>query len=216
MVLHGFNRELALHLPLVGSRVVTCALAAAALAWAMEIEGADVVAGLESVQNIAGHLEAVGEGQDFDVRIDGAQTPDEIAEALTTLRGAAAGRVHLVMSAEGDSDRAERRQLAAIAENGADRVILTLNNPRAEDPNQIIDDLLAGFRRPGKVRVEPDRQMAIQSALADARAGDVVLITGKGRRTYQIFANSVVPFDDHAVARSCLRAQSARMMQCSA
>ena len=94
-----------------------------------------------------------------------AQTPDEIAEALTTLRAVAAGRVHLVMSAEGDSDRAERRQLAEIAENGADRVILTLSNPRTEDPNQIIDDLLAGFRRPGKVRVELDRRIAIESAL---------------------------------------------------
>ena len=216
MVLHGFDRELVLHLPLVGSRVVTCALAAATLAWAMEIDGADVVTGLESVQNIAGHLEAVDEGQDFDVRIDAAQTPDEIAEALTTLRGVAAGRVHLVASDEGGSDRAERRQLAEIAESGADRVILTLNNPRTEDPNQIIDDLLAGFRRPAKVRVELDRQMAIQSALADARTGDVVLITGKGRRTYQIFASSVVPFDDHAVVRNWLRARSAGMMLCSA
>jgi UDP-N-acetylmuramoyl-L-alanyl-D-glutamate--2,6-diaminopimelate ligase len=216
MVLHGFSRELDLHLPLAGSRVVTCALAAAALAWAMEIDGADVIAGLESVQKIAGHLEAIGEGQDFDVRIDGAQTPNEIADALTTLRGVAAGRVHLVVSAEGDSDRALRRQLAEIAENGADRVILTLSNPRSEDPNQIVDDLLGGFRRPGKVRVELDRQMAIQAALADARAGDIVLITGKGRRTYQIFANSVVPFDDHAVARNWLRAQSANVMPCSA
>jgi UDP-N-acetylmuramoyl-L-alanyl-D-glutamate--2,6-diaminopimelate ligase len=75
MLVHGFNRELALHLPLVGTRVATCALAAAALAWAMEIDGADVIAGLESVQTVAGHLEAVGEGQDFDVRIDDAQTP---------------------------------------------------------------------------------------------------------------------------------------------
>ena len=170
MLLHGFNRELALHLPLVGARVATCALAAAALAWAMEIDGADVVAGLESVQTIAGHLEAVVEGQDFDVRIDAAQTPDAVAEALAALRAVAAGRVHLVLSAEGCGNRAERRLLAEIAENGADRVILTLSNPRTEDPNQILDDLLAGFRRPGKVRVEPDRRIAIETALAHARA----------------------------------------------
>lgn len=216
MFLHGFSRELALHLPLVGTRVATSALAAAALAWAMEIDEADVVTGLQSVQTIAGQLEAVVEGQDFDVRIDVAQTPNEIAEALTTLRAVATGRVHLIMSAEGEGDRAERRLLAEIAENSADRVILTLNNPRAEDPNQIIDDLLAGFRRPGKVRVEPDRQVAIESALSHARTGDVVIITGKGRRTYQIFADSVIPFDDHAVVRRWLRTHSSVITRCSA
>jgi UDP-N-acetylmuramoyl-L-alanyl-D-glutamate--2,6-diaminopimelate ligase len=216
MLVHGFNRELALHLPLVGTRVATCALAAAALAWAMEIDGADVIAGLESVQTVAGHLEAVGEGQDFDVRIDAAQTPEDAAEALAALRAVAAGRVHLVLSAEGCSNRIDRRRLAEIAENGADRVILTLSNPRTEDPNQILDDLLAGFRRPGKVRVEPDRRIAIETALAHARAGDVVLIAGKGRHAYQIFADSVIPFDDHAVARQWLRAHAHATTQCSA
>ncbi len=216
MLLHGFNRELALHLPLVGTRVATCALAAAALAWAMEIDGADVVAGLESVQTVAGHLEAVGEGQDFDVRIDAAQTPEDAAEALAALRAVAAGRVHLVLSAEGCGNRIDRRRLAEIAENGADRVILTLSNPRTEDPNQILDDLLAGFRRPGKVRVEPDRRIAIETALAHARSGDMVLIAGKGRHTYQIFADSVIPFDDHAVARQWLRAHARTITQYSA
>jgi UDP-N-acetylmuramoyl-L-alanyl-D-glutamate--2,6-diaminopimelate ligase len=216
MLLHGFSRELVVHLPLIGPRVATCALAAAAMAWAMEIEEADVVAGLESVQTIAGHLEAVDEGQDFDVRVDAAQSPDAITDALTALRALAAGRVHLVMSAEGDSDRAQRRLLAEIAENGADRVTLTLNNPRTEDPNQIIDDLLAGFRQPGKVRVELDRRSAIEAALAHSRTGDVVLITGKGRHAYQIFADSVVPFDDHATVRHWLRKHSPIKAQHSA
>ena len=215
MLLHGFSRELVVHLPLIGPRVATSALAAAALAWAMEIDEADVVAGLESVQTIAGRLEAVVEGQDFDVRIDAAQSPDTIADALTTLR-LAAGRVHLVMSAEGNSDRAQRRLLAEMAENGADRVTLTLNNPRTEDPNQIIDDLLAGFRQPGKVRIELDRRTAIEAALAHCRTGDVVLITGKGRHAYQIFADSVVPFDDHATVRHWLRKHSPMKAQYSA
>jgi UDP-N-acetylmuramoyl-L-alanyl-D-glutamate--2,6-diaminopimelate ligase len=109
-----------------------------------------------------------------------------------------------------------RRQLAEIAEHGADRVILTLSNPRTEDPGQILDDLLAGFRRPGKVRVEPDRQVAIESALSDARNGDVVLVTGKGRHTYQIFADRVTPFDDAAIARQWLRAHQPAPVQRSA
>ena len=129
LLLHGFNRELAVHLPLVGPRVVTCALAAAALAWAMEIEEADVIAGLESVRSIAGHLETVVEGQDFDVRIDAAQRPDDVADALTTLRTLAAGRIHLVMSAEGNRNESLRRQLAQVAEDGADRVTLTALQP---------------------------------------------------------------------------------------
>jgi UDP-N-acetylmuramoyl-L-alanyl-D-glutamate--2,6-diaminopimelate ligase len=216
ILLHGFNRELAVHLPLVGTRIATCALAAAALAWAMEIDQADVVAGLESVQTVGGHLETVVEGQDFDVRIDAAQTPDAMAEALATLRAIATGRVHLVMSAEGGGDRAIRRQLAEIAETGADRVVLTLSNPRTEDPNQILDDLLAGFLRPGKVLVEPDRRIAIETALAHARPGDVILIAGKGRHAYQIFADSVTPFDDHAVARQWLRAKRSTATRYSA
>ena len=84
-------------------------------------------------------------------------------------------------------------------------MILTLGNPRTEEPDQILDDLLGGFRRPGKVRVEPDRKLAIEAALADARPGDAVLIAGKGRNAYQIFADRVIPFDDFAVARAFLR-----------
>jgi UDP-N-acetylmuramoyl-L-alanyl-D-glutamate--2,6-diaminopimelate ligase len=128
----------------------------------------------------------------------------------------AAGRVHVVVSAEGGGDRADRLRLAEVVESGADRAILTLSNPRTEDPNQILDDLLAGFRRPGKIRIEPDRQTAIEAALADARRGDIVLIIGKGRRAYQIFADSVIPFDDHAVVRGWLQAHKATLSQRSA
>jgi UDP-N-acetylmuramoyl-L-alanyl-D-glutamate--2,6-diaminopimelate ligase len=214
--LQGFGREAAVHLPLVGPRVATCALAAAALAWALEIDLDAVINGLEAVQSVAGHLEAVAEGQDFDVRIDAAQTPSALVEALTAVRAVATGRVHCVLSAEGGGDRALRRQLAEIAENAADRVIVTLSNPRTEDPGQILDDLLAGFRRPGKVRVVPDRQLAIEAALTDARSGDVVLVAGKGRNTYQLFADRVIPFDDAAIARQWLRAHQLTPVQRSA
>jgi UDP-N-acetylmuramoyl-L-alanyl-D-glutamate--2,6-diaminopimelate ligase len=208
MVFHGFDREAAVHLPLIGPRVATCALAAATLAWALEIDRAAIVAGLESVRSVAGYLETVSEGQDFDVRIDLAQTPAALGEALAAVRAVAAGRVHCVLSAQGNGDRATRRWLAETAEAGTDRIILTVSNPRTEDPNQILDDLLAGLRHPGKVRVEPDRQTAIEAALADARMGDTVLITGKGCQTFQILADRVIPFDDAAVARRWLRAHN--------
>jgi UDP-N-acetylmuramoyl-L-alanyl-D-glutamate--2,6-diaminopimelate ligase len=180
-------------------------VAAAALAWALEIDLDAVVAGLEGVANVAGNLESVDEGQDFDVRIDAAQTAAPLHQALTAIRAVSAGQVHCVLSAEGNQDRATRRTLAEAAELGADRVILTLGNPRSEVPDQILDDLLGAFHRPGKVRVEPDRKRAIEAALADARPGDAVLIAGKGRDAYQIFADRVIPFDDFAIARACLR-----------
>jgi UDP-N-acetylmuramoyl-L-alanyl-D-glutamate--2,6-diaminopimelate ligase len=208
-VLRGFDRDEAVELRLVGPRQVGHALAAAALAWALEVDVAAVAAGLEAVGSVAGHLEAVDEGQDFDVRVDAAQAAGELGQALSALRAVSAGRVHCVLGAEGDQDRPARRALAEAAEFGADRVILTLGSPRTEPPDQVLDDLLGGFRRPGKVRVEPDRRRAIEAALADARPGDAVLIAGKGRSAYQIFADRVVPFDDFAVARAWLRGRRA-------
>jgi UDP-N-acetylmuramoyl-L-alanyl-D-glutamate--2,6-diaminopimelate ligase len=132
------------------------------------------------------------------------------------------GQVHCVFGAEGvrdgsDADaRAARRALAAAAEALAHRVTLTTDNPRTEDPDRILDDLLAGFRRPGRVRVEPDRRRAIESALSDARPGDAVLFAGKGREGFQILADGALPFDDAAVAREWLREHRARWRKTSA
>ena len=88
-------------------------------------------------------------------------------------------------------------------------MILTTDNPRLEDPDAILDDLLAGLRHPGRAYVEPDRRSAIAFALLDARPGDAVLIAGKGRHAYQILADRVFPFDDAKVAAECLRAHPA-------
>jgi UDP-N-acetylmuramoyl-L-alanyl-D-glutamate--2,6-diaminopimelate ligase len=216
MLLHGFDRELAVHLSLIGSRAAACALAAAALAWGLGIDRTAVVAGLEAIQVVPGHLESVFAGQDFDVRVDAAQTGASLGEALAAVRAVASGRVHCVLSSDGYSDRTERRRLAAIAETGADRVILTLSNPRTEDPRQILSDVLAGFHQPGKVCVEPDRQLAIETALAGARCRDAVLIAGKGRRAFQILANRVIPFDDKAIAAQWLRRRRLASMNHSA
>jgi UDP-N-acetylmuramoyl-L-alanyl-D-glutamate--2,6-diaminopimelate ligase len=105
----------------------------------------------------------------------------------------------------GVDPRADRRALGATAEALADHVVFTNDNPRTEDPDQILDDLLAGCRKGGRVRVEPDRRRAIEAALADADVGDTVLIAGKGRQTFQILADRALPFDDAAVAREWLR-----------
>jgi UDP-N-acetylmuramoyl-L-alanyl-D-glutamate--2,6-diaminopimelate ligase len=208
-LLRGFDREAAVALRLIGPHHVAQALAAAAVAWARGLPVDCVVAGLESVTRVPGRLEPVHEGLDFDVRIDQARGGAELQQVLAALRALVdpdSGRIHCVLGAEGLRGRAGRLGLARAAEDGADRVILTTDNPRTEDPNQILDDLLSGFRRPGRVRIEPDRHRAIAAALADARAGDAVLIAGKGEQAYQILADRVLPFDDRAIAAQWLRA----------
>jgi UDP-N-acetylmuramoyl-L-alanyl-D-glutamate--2,6-diaminopimelate ligase len=215
-LLRGFDREAAVALRLIGTHHVSQALAAAAVAWARGLTLDAVVAGLESVSQIAGRLEAVRSGQDFDVRIDQAQTGAELQQVLVALRSLGVGQIHCVLGAEGHQDRVVRLALAQAVEEGADRVILTSDNPRSEDPNQILDDLLSGFRRPGRVRVEPNRRRAIAAALADARPGDAVLIAGKGRQTYQILADRVLPCDDAAIAAEWLGTHEASLSRSSA
>jgi UDP-N-acetylmuramoyl-L-alanyl-D-glutamate--2,6-diaminopimelate ligase len=215
-LLRGFEREATVALPLIGAHHVAQALAAAAVAWARGLTLDAVVAGLESVGAVAGRLEPVDEGQDFEVRIDEARTGAELRQVLAAVRDLGARRIHCVLGAEGLQDRAVRLGLAEAAERGADRVILTSDNPRTENPNQILDDLLSGFRRPGRVRIELDRQRAIAAALGDARAGDAVLIAGKGRQAYQILADRVLPFDDGTVAAGWLRSHCAALSRSSA
>lgn len=206
--LRGFDREATVSLRLAGEEHVGHALAAAAVAWSRGISLRAVVNGLESVARLPGRLEPVREGQDFEVRIDQARTAPALARALVTLRGLISGRVICVIGTEGceNNNRLRRAALARAAENHADRVVLTSDNPRTEDPDQILDELIAGLRHPGRVRVEPDRREAIAFALADARPGDAVLIAGKGHHAYQILADRVFPFDDADVAARWLRA----------
>ena len=204
--LRGFEREATVSLALAGEEHVNHALAAAALAWSRGIPIRAVVDGLESVERLPGRLEPVREGQGFEVRVDQARTAPELSRALASLRDLVPGRLICVFGAQGGGQRLRRAALARAAEVGADRVVLTTDNPRAEDPDQILDDLLAGFRHPGRAFVEPDRRGAIAFALADARPGDAVLIAGKGHHTYQILADRVFPFDDAEVAARWLRA----------
>jgi UDP-N-acetylmuramoyl-L-alanyl-D-glutamate--2,6-diaminopimelate ligase len=214
--LRGFDREANVTLRLAGEEHVRHALAAASLAWSRGIPIRAVVDGLESVTRLPGRLEPVVEGQDFEVRVDQARTASELVRALNTLRATVPGRLICVLGAQGGSQRLRRVALGRSAEAAADRVVLTTDNPRLEDPDRILDDLLAGFRRPGKVFVEPDRRAAIAYALADARPGDAVLIAGKGHHAYQILADRVFPFDDADVAAAWLRSNRVATRRTSA
>ena len=207
LVLKGFERDANVLLRIAGRPAARHALAAAATAFARGIGLDAVVEGLESVMGVPGRLDMVDEGQPFAVRVDESRTPEELADSLESLRSFTTGRIHCVLGAEGLRDRLERLPLAAAAEALTDCLTFTTDNPRTENPDQILDDLLSGLKHPGRVRVEPNRKLAIEAVLADAEPGDGVLIAGKGRQSFQILADHAVHFDDAETARSWLRSR---------
>jgi len=143
-------------------------------------------------------------GVGFDVVVDYAHTPDALENALRALRETTAGAIAIVFGCGGDRDRGKRAEMGAVAAQLADRLYLTSDNPRSEEPRAIVDEILAGMPDGVGHVVELDRRLAIERAIAEARAGDVVLVAGKGHEAYQIVGDQTLPFDDAAVARAAL------------
>jgi UDP-N-acetylmuramoyl-L-alanyl-D-glutamate--2,6-diaminopimelate ligase len=184
------------------------ALAALAGARLLGIDDAAIVRGIESVRGVPGRFEGVDEGQPFTVIVDYAHKPDALEHVLRAARDIARGRVICVVGAGGDRDRGKRPLMGRLASELADVAIVTSDNPRSEDPQAIIDAIVAGAV--ADVEVEPDRAAAIARAVELARDGDVVLIAGKGAEQGQQFADRTMPFDDREAARQALRALGAR------
>ena len=197
-----------IELKLRGRFNVENALGALAAARLLGIEDAAIARGLESVRGVPGRFESIEEGQPFDVIVDYAHKPVALESVLRAARDVASGRVLCVFGCGGDSDREKRPQMGRIATELADVVIVTNDNPRTEDPQAIIDAIVAGTT--GDVEVEPDRAAAIARAIEAADEGDVVLIAGKGAEQGQEFADRTVPFDDRESAREALRTLGAR------
>jgi UDP-N-acetylmuramoyl-L-alanyl-D-glutamate--2,6-diaminopimelate ligase len=195
-------------LKLRGRFNVENALAAFAAARLLGIDHEAIALGLESVRGVPGRFEAIDEGQPFDVIVDYAHKPVALETLLRTVRELAEGRVICVFGCGGDRDREKRSQMGRIASELADVVIVTNDNPRSEEPQAIIDMIVAGAA--GNVEVETDRARAIAHAIETARGGDVVLIAGKGAEQGQEFADRTVPFDDRESARDALRTLGAR------
>ena len=139
------------------------------------------------------------------VLVDYAHTPDGLDNALAAARPFCNGRLICVFGCGGDRDRGKRPQMAAIAARHADRVVVTSDNPRTEDPQRILDDVVAGIPSGTDLMVEGDRAVAIASAIADAGADDLVLVAGKGHEDYQILGTEKVHFDDREEAEQALR-----------
>jgi UDP-N-acetylmuramoyl-L-alanyl-D-glutamate--2,6-diaminopimelate ligase len=163
-----------------------------------------VTEGLGKVDGVPGRFETVEEGQPFTVVVDYSHTPDSLENVLRAARELTQNRVICVFGAGGDRDRGKRPVMGKIASELADVAIVTSDNPRSEEPQAIIDEILGGVT--GAVEVEPDRRAAIERAIAMAEPADVVVIAGKGHEQGQEFADGKkLPFDDREVAREALR-----------
>ncbi|WP_419926548.1 UDP-N-acetylmuramoyl-L-alanyl-D-glutamate--2,6-diaminopimelate ligase [Candidatus Poriferisocius sp.] len=212
------------NLPLIGRFNAANALAAAEAALLLGAGVGEVVAGLESAAPVPGRFEVVESDRPFTAVVDYAHTPDGLAQALAAGRElvAGSGSLRVVFGCGGDRDPAKRPLMGRAAAALADEVVVTSDNPRSEDPEAIIADVLAGVSEhfgyplaellgggptsPGRVSTEPDRRAAIARCLAGAAAGDVVIVAGKGHESTQVVGDRDLPFDDRAVIREALGA----------
>ncbi|MBI1733750.1 MAG: UDP-N-acetylmuramoyl-L-alanyl-D-glutamate--2,6-diaminopimelate ligase [Candidatus Rokubacteria bacterium] len=204
--------EIAIVSPLIGEHNVMNLLGAAGIGLALGLDGRRIAEALGAVATVPGRFEQVRAGQPFLVVVDYAHTPDALERVLTTARKITSGRLGVVFGCGGDRDRTKRPIMGEIAARVADMVWVTSDNPRSERPQAIIDEIVAGARRagaaPGACATLPERRAAIRAALGWARAGDTIVIAGKGHETYQIVGADVRPFDDRDVARHVLQEQS--------
>ena len=168
--------------------------------------GEAIAAALPSFGRVPGRFEPVDEGQDFGVLVDYAHTPDSLENVLRAAREVTQGRVHVVFGAGGDRDRGKRPLMGEAARRLADRVLVTSDNPRSEQPEAIVDEIMEGAGP--EAERETDRRRAIALAIETAEPGDIVVIAGKGHEQGQEFENGrKEPFDDVTVAREALRAR---------
>jgi UDP-N-acetylmuramoyl-L-alanyl-D-glutamate--2,6-diaminopimelate ligase len=162
-------------------------------------------AGLAACRAVPGRFERVDMGQPFLVVVDYAHTEDALKNLIAAARALRPRRVITVFGCGGDRDKLKRPRMGETAAALSDFVVVTSDNPRSENPLEIVNDILVGLRRHDTPHeVEPDRRSAIRLAIGRATAGDIVLIAGKGHETYQVLADRTVPFDDREVAREVL------------
>jgi UDP-N-acetylmuramoyl-L-alanyl-D-glutamate--2,6-diaminopimelate ligase len=190
-------------LPLIGDFNVANALAAAAAALSLGRPLADVARRLSGAPQVPGRMERIGETPCIVLR-DYAHTPDALERALTSLRPLTSGRLIVVFGCGGDRDRGKRPIMGRIAAELSHLAIATSDNPRTEDPNSIIDDIEQGMGNMPHIRI-PDRLAAIHAALNEARAGDTILLAGKGHETYQIIGAEKIDFDEREIVQKATR-----------
>jgi UDP-N-acetylmuramoyl-L-alanyl-D-glutamate--2,6-diaminopimelate ligase len=192
-------------LPLLGDFNVANALAAAAAALGLGLPLSEVASRLSSAPQVPGRMERISDAPCIVLR-DYAHTPDALERALTSLRPLTSGRLIVVFGCGGDRDRGKRPIMGRIAAELAHLAIATSDNPRTEDPDAIIDDIEQGMGGMPHLRI-PDRLAAIRAALNEGRAGDTILLAGKGHETYQIIGTEKVDFDEREIVQKAVRGE---------
>ena len=199
------GRRTAVSLPLIGRHNVYNALAALGVCEALGVPVEEAARSLRAFPGVPGRLEAVRCGQPFTVLVDFAHTPDGLENVLQALAEHRQKKLFVVFGCGGDRDRTKRPKMAAIAAQWADFVYVTSDNPRSEKPQAIADEICAGFPSGFRNRtVVLDRRKAIRQALLAARAGDIVLLAGKGHERAQIIGDQALPFSDREEAEKVL------------
>jgi len=201
------NGRLQMVSPLVGRINVYNILAAIGAAQAAGIANEIIEAGIRALKNVPGRFQRVDMGQPFLVIVDFAHTDDALENLVKTARELnPKGRVITLFGCGGGKDRTKRPIMGEVSGRLSDLTILTNDNPRQEDPLKIISDIVVGMQRSsGKYLIEPDREKAVGLAFDEARAGDIVLLAGKGHEDYQVLADKTLPWDDCRIAQQALR-----------
>jgi UDP-N-acetylmuramoyl-L-alanyl-D-glutamate--2,6-diaminopimelate ligase len=190
--------------PLVGRHNVYNLLAGIAVAIALDIDAGAITQGIAQLHRVPGRLERVDGGQDFAVFVDYAHTPDALEQVLQLVRAETRGRLITVFGCGGDRDPGKRPLMGQVATRLSDYTIITSDNPRTEDPQRIIDEIISGVQSAAHYVALPDRQEAIAHAIAMAQPLDTVVIAGKGHENYQILGQMRRHFDDCEVAQAAL------------
>jgi UDP-N-acetylmuramoyl-L-alanyl-D-glutamate--2,6-diaminopimelate ligase len=191
--------ELEVKLQLLGEYNLYNALAAMGVGLSQGFSLDTIKAGLEGVSSVPGRFDRVNCGQDFTVIVDYAHTPDALERVLATAKKLTEGRLITVFGCGGDRDKTKRPLMGGVATSLSDYAIVTSDNPRTEDPMQVISHILDGIKG-GEYEVIPDRKSAIQKAIEIAKKGDFIAIAGKGHEDYQIIGTTKIHFDDKEIA----------------
>lgn len=204
----GAYGEQELEIPVIGDFNLSNMLAAIASCLSLGFAFNDIAKVLTKITSIPGRMQYIHVESKPLVVVDFAHTPDALMRALTALRHYSKGKLWCVFGCGGDRDRLKRKQMLAAAQENSDYVIITNDNPRTEDPNQIVADMLQNQPLAANVIIELDRKAAIELAINKAAVRDVILIAGKGHENYQIIGTEYLPFSDLAVVEDCMQDKS--------
>ena len=201
------NGKIEIESPLVGRINVYNILAAMGAAQALGLSNEVIARGIRDLKSVSGRFQPIAMGQPFLVVVDYAHTDDALENLIRTARELnPKGRIITLFGCGGEKDRTKRPVMGEVAGRLSDLTILSSDNPKSEDPLKIISDIVVGLQKTnGKYMIEPDREKAIGAAIDEARAGDILLLAGKGHENYQILADRTLEFDDREVARRALR-----------